>query len=229
VSDGVQVIAAGDSALFVEFEERIDPLINARAIALADSIHAARLAGVRDIVPTYRSVAVYFDPLATDRDALVAYLERAAGRPAQPSADDRQPIRVPVCYGEDFGPDLAVVAAFGKLDPADVIRLHTGTRYRVYMLGFLPGFAYMGIVDHRISAPRRATPRVRVSVGSVGIAGSQTGIYPAETPGGWQLIGRTPIRPFDVSRPTPFLLQAGDAVEFYPIDRGEYDRLSPSH
>jgi inhibitor of KinA len=224
-----RIIDAGDSMLLVEFEERIDPLVNARAIALADSIQAAHVPGVRDVVPTYRSVAVYFDPLVADREVLVAVLKHAAMQPARPSADDREPIRVPVCYEEDLAPDLASVAAFGALDPTDVVRLHTGRRYRVYMLGFLPGFAYLGIVDHRIAAPRHATPRVRVSAGSVGIAGSQTGIYPSETPGGWQLIGRTPVRPFEASRPTPFLLQAGDAVEFYSIDRSEYDRLSSSH
>jgi len=215
--------------LIAEFEERIDPSINARAIALADAIHAAGLAGVRDVVPTYRSVAVYFDPLRSDGDALVARIRREAARPSPPSIDNREPIRVPVCYDEDFGPDLAMVAAFKGLDRANVVRLHAGRRYRVFMLGFVPGFAYMGIVDERIAAPRRSTPRVRVPAGSVGIAGSQTGIYPAETPGGWQLVGRTPIRPFDPSRPDPFLLRAGDAVEFYAIDRDEYDRLNAAH
>lgn len=227
--DGFRIAPAGDSALIVEFEERIDPIINARAIALADAIHRAGLAGVRDVVPTYRSVGVYFDPLRTDGDALVARIEYEAARTAQPMIDDREPIRVPVCYGEEFGPDLSAVAAFGGLDPAQVVRLHAGQKYRVYMLGFVPGFAYMGTVHERIAAPRRSTPRVRVPAGSVGIAGSQTGIYPVETPGGWQLIGRTPIRPFDPHRPDPFLLRAGDAVEFYPIDRADYDRLNTSH
>ena len=112
------------------------------------------------------------------------------------------------------------------MSEADVVAIHSGANYRVFMLGFVPGFAYMGILDARIAAPRHSTPRVRVPRGSVGIAGAQTGIYPAETPGGWQLIGRTPARPFDPSRAEPFLLTAGNAVQFYPIERGEFDRLS---
>jgi len=129
-----------------------------------------------------------------------------------------------VCYGGDLGPDLPQVAAFANLPEDDVIRLHSSATYRVFMLGFVPGFAYLGLVDQRIAMPRHATPRVRVPLGSVGIAGVQTGIYPAETPGGWQLIGRTRVRPFDPSRAEPFLMKAGDAVEFYAIDRAEYDR-----
>lgn len=215
--------------LLVEFEDRIDPSVNARAIALADAISGIGVVGVRDVVPTFRSVAVHYDPLRTDRDALVASIRREAMASSGAAVIGRDPIRVPVCYDEDFGPDIASVAAFGGLDTADVVRLHAGRGYRVYMLGFVPGFAYMGVVDERIAAPRRPTPRVRVPAGSVGIAGSQTGIYPMETPGGWQLIGRTPIRLFDASRPDPFLLRAGDAVEFYSIDRAEYDRLSTSH
>src|SRR5207245_11296736 len=123
-------------------------------------------------------------------------------------------------------PDVADVVAFASVSEDEVVRAHTGVTYRVFMLGFVPGFAYLGIVDHRIAMPRRSTPRVRVPKGSVGIAGVQTGIYPAETPGGWQLIGRTPIKPFDPSRSEPFLMKAGDAVQFYPIDRLEYDKLA---
>jgi KipI family sensor histidine kinase inhibitor len=219
-----RIVPAGESALFVEFEERIDAEVNARAIACADTIEAAQVTGVRDVVPTYRSVAVYFDPLRTDHDALAACLERAAGQPpAQPSAA-RIPLRIPVCYGGDLGPDLAGVASFARLSESDVVRIHGAATYRVFMLGFVPGFAYLGIVDSRIAAPRLSTPRVRVPSGSVGIAGVQTGVYSADTPGGWQLIGRTPIKPFDPSRDDPFLMKAGDAVQFYAIDREEYER-----
>ena len=224
--DDFRVVPAGDSALIVEFEERIDPAVNARAIALAVSIQAAAIAGVRDVVPTYRSVAVYFDPLSTNYDALVASLERGAARPVPEPAGDRILIHVPVCYGGELGPDLARVADFGHMSEDDVVAIHSGVNYRVFMLGFVPGFAYMGIVDARIAAPRHSTPRVRVPRGSVGIAAAQTGIYPTETPGGWQLIGRTPVKPFDPSRAEPFLLTAGDSVQFYPIDRGEFDRWS---
>lgn len=219
-----RIVPAGESALIVEFEERIDPEVNARAIACAEAIQAAGVAGVRDVVPTYRSVAVYFDPLRTDGEALIACLERESGRPLPPVTASRAPVRVPICYGGDLGPDLAAVASFAGLEEADVVRAHVAKTYRVFMLGFVPGFAYLGTVDERIAMPRRSTPRVRVPLGSVGIAGMQTGIYPAETPGGWQLIGRTPVKPFDPSRAEPFLMKAGDSVQFYAIDRGEYDR-----
>jgi KipI family sensor histidine kinase inhibitor len=221
-----RVVTAGDSALIVELEERIDPAINAVAIAIADQIQAARIEGVRDVVPTYCSVAVYFDPLRTDYDRLFARLEGEAARGKAAVASAREPVRIPVLYGEDVGPDLHAVATFAQMTDAEVVRLHTSATYRVFMLGFVAGFAYMGTVDARIAMPRQTTPRVRVPLGSVGIAGVQTGIYPAETPGGWQLIGRTPLKPFDPSRSEPFLMKAGDAVQFYAIDRREYDRLS---
>jgi inhibitor of KinA len=219
-----RIVHAGDSALIVEFDERIAPEVNARAIACAEAIQAARVAGLRDIVPTYRSVAVYFDPLRTDYDALIGCLEREAASFTPAAAVERTPVRIPVCYGGELGPDLAGVASFAHMAESDVVRLHADAIYRVFMLGFVPGFAYLGIVDERIAMPRRATPRLRVPSGSVGIAGGQTGVYSAETPGGWQLIGRTPVKPFDAERADPFLMKAGDAVEFYPIDRAEYDR-----
>ena len=218
-----RIVPAGDSALIVEFEERIDPAVNARAIACADTIQAANLSGVRDVVPTYRSVAIYFDPLRTDSAAMMACVNRAATQAVPELATGRVPVRIPVCYGGELGPDLAGVAAFARLSEDDVVRLHTTTTYRVFMLGFVPGWAYLGIVDGRIAMPRRSTPRVRVPSGAVGIAGMQTGVDPAETPGGWQLIGRTPLKPFDASRPAPFLMQAGDAVQFYSITREEFD------
>ena len=218
-----RIVAAGDSAIFVEFEDRIDPGVNARTIAFAEAITAANVAGVRDVVPAYRSAAIYFDPLRTDSAALMASVEREAGRPASSPAAAVAPVRIPVCYGGELGPDLPGVAAFAKAAEEDVVRLHADGTYRVFMLGFVPGFAYLGTVDDRIAMPRHATPRVRVPSGSVGIAGIQTGVYPSETPGGWQLIGRTPVKPFDPFRDPPFLMKAGDAVQFYPIERGEYD------
>jgi inhibitor of KinA len=228
VSADFRIVPAGDSAVVVEFEPRIDPAVNARAIALAAAIESARVAGVRDVVPTYRSVAVHFDPLRTDGEALTARLEREAARPAPATVDTRPTVRIPVCYGGEFGPDLDAVAGIARMDPANVIATHSGRTYRVFMLGFVPGFAYLGIVDERLAMPRRATPRARVPAGSVGIAGVQTGIYPMETPGGWQLIGRTPLKPFDPSRSEPFLLAAGDAVQFYPIDRAQFEQVRPA-
>lgn len=224
----MRIVAAGDSALTIELEPRIDPVINARAIALADAIAAAPPSGVRDVVPTYRSVTIYFDPLRTDYAALVARVENDATKPAPGSAAQRDPIQIPVCYGGDFGPDLPAIAAAAGMTELDVIGLHAGRIYRVFMLGFVPGFAYLGSVDDRIAVSRHPIPRGRVVAGSVGIAGAQTGVYPTDTPGGWQIVGRTPLHPFDVRRADPFLMKPGDSVKFSAIDRGEYDRLQAS-
>jgi len=226
----VRLVPAGDSVVIAEFEDRIDPAVNARAVAVAARMRQAAVHGVRDVVPTFRSVAVYFDPLRTDYDALCLRLQQAAERSAageDSGVETREltrrtsPIRVPVCYGGTFGPDLADVAAFAGTSEGEAAELHTRRIYRVFMLGFIPGFAYMGSVDARIAAPRRAAPRSRVPAGSVGIAGEQTGIYPSESPGGWQLIGRTPLRPFDPERAQPALFAAGDSVQFYPIDAAD--------
>ncbi len=220
-----RIVEAGDAALVVEFADRIDPVINGTAIALAEAIRAAALQGVRDVVPTYRSVAVYFDPLRTDLDELRARVEHGASKARPVATKHVDPIRVPVCYEGDFGPDLADVAAFAGVSEAEAVRLHASRVYRVFMLGFVAGFAYMGTVDERIAAPRLPTPRVRVPVGSVGIAGVQTGIYPVSVPGGWRIVGRTPLKPFDLTRDEPVLFKPGDAVQFYAIDPGEYTRL----
>lgn len=223
------IVRAGDASLVVEFEERIDPVVVSRVASLARRIHAASVQGVLDVVPTFRSVAVHFDPLRTDvghvADVLAALASESTPEPAQSDA----PIRVPVCYGGTFGPDLAGVAACAGLDEATVIALHTAIIYRVFMLGFAPGFAYLGTLDKRIAVPRRATPRTRVAAGSVAIAGPHTGVYPLDLPGGWQVIGRTPLRPFDMTHADPFLFKPGNRVEFHAVDPGEYERTEIRH
>jgi KipI family sensor histidine kinase inhibitor len=221
-----RIVEAGDSALIVEFEDRLDPAINQQAISLADAIRAGGISGVRDVAPAYRSVAVYFDPVRIDYYSLTALLraEASALKPTD-AAQVGNPIRVPVCYGGEFGPDLRMVAAFAGVSEAEAIRLHTERTYRVYMLGFVPGFAYMAAVDERIAAPRLPTPRAEIPLGSVGIAGLQTGVYPAATPGGWRIVGRTPLKPFDLDRLEPFFFKPGDAVQFYAVDPAEYSAL----
>jgi len=221
----LRLVPVGDSTLVIEFEERIDPAVNARAIATAEALRSAGIAGVRDVVPTYRSVAVYFDPLLTDHDGLVRRLEDAAAHPDVKQTEDRALIRVPVCYGRELGPDLPEIARLAHATEAEVIDIHTRATYRVFMLGFMPGFAYMGVVDSRIAVPRRETPRVRVPRGSVCLAGVQTSIHPVGAPSGWHLIGRTPVRPFDPSRADPFLMKPADQVQFYSIERDEFNRL----
>jgi inhibitor of KinA len=217
-----RLVNAGDSVVIVELADRIDEAINAQALRLAAVVDAAAIPGIADVVPTYRSVAVYFDPLRTDYAALSDLLTRTATglqRPAEEGRDAPRaaPIRIPVQYGGEHGPDLTDVAAFARLSEDDVVARHLGRVYRVFMMGFVPGFPYLGTVDPAIAAPRRPSPRLRVPAGSVGIAGAQTGIYPAETPGGWQIIGRTGVRLFDLSRAEPFLLKPGDLVQFYQV------------
>lgn len=182
--------------------------------------------GVRDVVPTFRSVCVYFDPLVTDVEALAATMRRAATLAGERASSEGRQIEIPVCYGGEFGPDLDDVAAFGRMERNDVIRAHTAVDYRVFMLGFVPGFAYMGIVDPRIAAPRRPSPRARVAAGSVGIAGEQTGVYPQETPGGWNIIGRTPLNMLTGDVHGPTLIRPGDLVTFRAIDRGVFDEMA---
>ena len=213
-----QIVAIGDACLAVLFEQTIDPLVNAHCVALASELERRRLPGVRDVVAAYHTVSIHFDPRHSDRSHLQRELALAVTDAAQavpPAADlERQPIEIEVTYGGIDGPDLASVAAFASCTEEDVIRLHRDTVYRVYMLGFLPGFAHLGSVHPRIAMPRLDAPRVRVPAGSVGIAGAQTGIYPCDSPGGWRIIGRASVTLFDVRREQPSMLRVGDRVKF---------------
>jgi KipI family sensor histidine kinase inhibitor len=220
------VVPAGDTALLVEFPARMDAAVNARVIALWHDLRARRIPGVRDLVPAYAALAVYFDPLRTDVPSLAAVLERAAGATNDVATPVDRPVhQVPVCYGGDLGPDLDELAMDTGLSRDAIVAAHAAPTYRVFMLGFTPGFAYMGEVDPRIAAPRRSTPRVTVPAGSVGIAGRQTGIYPMASPGGWRLVGRTPLRPFLPGREPAFLFQAGDRVRFVPVGPERFREL----
>jgi len=211
----MKIQPCGDAMLLVELEPAIDPVINERAILLAAGIRARQARGVRDIAPGYSTLGIHFDPLQTDLAALEqAIASEFAALAALDEVAARDPIEIPVDYGGAHGPDLDAVAAHAGCSVAEVITRHSERLYRVYMLGFVPGFAYMGRVDPSIAAPRHRVPRERVPAGSVGIAGLQTGVYPVESPGGWQLIGRTPTVMFDADRAQPSLLKAGDLVRF---------------
>jgi inhibitor of KinA len=217
----VRILPAGDSAWLIELPERIDPLINMRAIRIARDVEAAGLP-VTDVVVGYRSVMVYIDPLSGAAAGIERRLEEIA---STASPDDGVPggrVDVPVCYDGPYGPDLVDVAAFGRCSIEDVITLHLALEYRVFVVGFVPGFAYMAPVDPRIAAPRRTSPRLKVPAGSVAVAAGQTGVYPAETPGGWSLIGRCPIKPYDADRAEPFLFHPGDRVRFQRISESTY-------
>lgn len=203
---------AGDSALLLELDEVINVSVNAQAIAIAAAVRRAGLPGIRDVVSTYRSVAVHFDPLTLDVEILRETLTHAADSP--PALAEGKTVVIPVQYGGDMGPDLSAVAAFAGVSPDEVVARHASVRYRVFMLGFLPGFAYMGTVDETIAVPRHATPRMKVPRGSVGIAGRQTGVYPRDSPGGWHLIGRTQMSLFSPHRTPASLVSPGDTVRF---------------
>lgn len=214
----MNVTLSGDTMLLVELEQTIDPSVNQQVIALAQRLDQRLGRLVRDIVPSYCAVGIHFDPLTTDLAALERIVEeewRQVDRDHVPSPGP--PFEIEVRYGGDDGPDLEAVAQWAGCSPASVIEWHSSRTYRVYMLGFVPGFCYMGRVDCRIAAPRRSVPRDRVPAGSVGIAGEQTGVYPITSPGGWQLIGRTSAVMFDPGRADPTLLHPGDLVRFKPI------------
>lgn len=213
----------GDRALLVDFGQRIDVELNARVHALAARIRRAELPGITDLVPAYASLAVHYRPEAWDfagttpYSALVEALDKFV---EDDSGDDREAsrtIEIPVRYGGELGPDLETVARIAGLTPAEYANRHAAGVYRVFMLGFTPGFAYLGGLDPALAAPRRATPRTRVPAGSVGIAGPQTGVYPCDSPGGWQLIGHTESSLFDPARSEPCLLRPGDTVRFVAV------------
>lgn len=214
----------GDSALVIALGSGLDEAALRRASALAAALERDRPAGVVEVVPAFASVTVYYDAMLIGGYArLCAEIEARAVRAE--SARGVQPARrmeIPVCYGGEFGPDLGDVAARAGVSVERVVALHAGADYLVHAIGFAPGFAYLGGLPEKISAPRRATPRTVVPAGTVGIGGAQTGVYPLATPGGWNLIGRTPLRLFDAGRAEPALLQAGDRVKIRAIGAEEF-------
>jgi KipI family sensor histidine kinase inhibitor len=216
----------GDAALLVEYEAVIDAHVNARVQAAAEELRRQALPGVRDIVPAIASLAIHVDPLSGSLEAVAAAVASvvSSSEDAIASPAGNEIHEIPICYGGPFGPDLDAVAAWASCSTEEVAALHSAATYRVYMLGFLPGFAYLGRVEPRIAMPRHASPRLRVHAGSVGIAGEQTGIYPRESPGGWQIIGRTPLVLFDVHRTPPARLRPGSAVRFVSIPASEFSR-----
>ena len=223
----LRVVPAGDAAFRVELPDRIDPAISDRVVALANAVWRECADEVRDVVIGYSTVTVYFDPLHADVDHLEKQIRRLAHAEAAERGSAGTLVDVPVCYGGEEGPDLASVAESAAMTEAEAIALHSSVTYRVYVVGFLPGFAYMASLDARLALPRRATPRTRVPAGSVAIAAGQTGIYPCETPGGWHVIGRTPLKPYDAARPQPFAFKPGDRVRFRSIDRDTFLQASP--
>lgn len=220
-----RILPCGDAALSVDFGNVIDLGVNAQVMALDRALAADPVPGVVETVPTYRALMVQFDPLATDYDALCRHLLALAARSTVGTGAARR-WRVPVAYGGDHGEDLAGIAAHAGLSPAALVEAHAAPVYTVMMIGFMPGFSYLGGLDPRLARPRRDTPRLRVPASSVSIGGAQTAIGSVEGPSGWHLIGRTPARPFVLGRDPVFLFGAGDEIVFAPISDAEWRQLS---
>jgi inhibitor of KinA len=230
----MQITPLGDSALIVELGEAINEATHLRVQAARRALMAEPLPGVSEVVPAYTTVTLFYDPgavvqagapadeIATWLGALVR--ERLKNPPKTAKSRPRT-VEVPVCYGGEHGPDLNRVAAQAGLTPAEVVRRHAKAEYRVHLIGFAPGFPYLGGLPKELVTPRHAKPRMAVPAGSVGIGGEQTGIYPQSTPGGWNLIGRTPLRLFRPEDDPPVLLQAGDIVKFREIAADEFEKL----
>ena len=216
-----RVVPAGDSAILIELGSEVDPEISSMVFTLTDLIRDAGLNSDLEVLPTYRSVLVYYDPLVCSYAEMFDAVNGAVEGLAEPTNlnSSLKIVEIPVVYGGDDGPDLHFVADHAGMTEDAVIELHSGTDYRVYMLGFSPGFPYLGGLDERIAAPRLKTPRVSVPAGSVGIAELQTGVYPNAGPGGWRIIGRTSVTLFDVNSSTPSLITPATKVRFIPVDR----------
>ena len=221
----MRILPAGDRALVADFGNVISEDVNRKVNALKKSLLAEKVAGVREMIPTYRSLLVEYNPAVITMQELSRRIEAANIDGAATETENRRVLEIPCCYGGKYGEDLAGMAELTGLSEKEIIDIHAGTEYRVYMLGFLPGFVYLGGMDQRIAAPRLKTPRVSIPAGSVGIGGSQTGVYPMASPGGWRLIGMTPVSFYDPTRENPVLCEAGDYIRFVPISPDEYERL----
>jgi inhibitor of KinA len=224
-ADGVRFKLSSDQSLLVYFGHEITLQANENVRKLLRLLELEPVAGIRNLHPAYRSLLVKFDALKLQHDELEAILKEYLDRLKEVSLPEPRQLEIPVCYGEEYGPDLNDVAAMHGMTPAQAIELHTSTTYLVYFLGFVPGFAYLGQLPEALVTPRLATPRKRVPAGSVGIAGNQTGVYPFATPGGWRLLGRTPMAMFRTDRDGFSLLSIGDRVRFTPISRERFAAL----
>ena len=223
------VYPLGDAAIVVEFGTTISDEVHKKVRAFAAYLDNNQFPGMIEYVPAFTTVTLFYNPWMVSKqgkldayEEVVHYIRKIESQVKDIELTEARLVEIPVCYGDEFGPDLAFVAEYTQLTTQEIIEIHSGAAYLVYMIGFAPGFPYLGGMDKRIAAPRRPSPRTVIPAGSVGIAGNQTGIYPLETPGGWQLIGRTPVSLFDPQRQPPVLLEAGDRIRFLPVSKTEY-------
>ncbi len=212
----------GDRGILLEFGDEIRPEVNEKVRKMALAFQAEAIEGVVEVVPTYRSLLVLYNPLVISTEDLKRKVRQLEASLKEITFPDPKLTKIPVLYGGPFGPDLGKVAEYLHLTPEAVIGLHCSKPYFIYMIGFMPGFPYMGELPDELMTPRLKTPRLSVPAGSVAIAQKQTGIYPMESPGGWQILGRTPVKLFDPGKDPPALLRMGDLVQFYPITEKEF-------
>ncbi|MFR3728945.1 5-oxoprolinase subunit PxpB [Lacrimispora sp.] len=221
----MRIKAVGDRAVLVELGDSINESVNRKVMEFNKKVLSSEMEGILETVPAFCSLLVYYDPMVTDYDAVFHYISNLSFSGSENREQSGALVEIPVCYGGSFGPDLSFVAEHAGLKEEEVIRIHSGRDYRIYMLGFLPGFPYLGGMDERIATPRLNVPRTLIPAGSVGIGGEQTGIYPMDSPGGWQLIGRTPFCLFDPENGQKRLYEAGDTIRFVPISLREFDEI----
>jgi len=222
----LKYIPSGDSAFIIKAGDVISEEVNLVVRKLLKRLEEEKIRGLIDFIPSYNELMVCYDPAVIGYKELLEIFKKCASDLSAMTLPAADVIHVPVLYGGEYGPDLHYVAEFNSLSEDDVITIHSSVACLVYMLGFTPGFCYLGGMDRRIATPRQETPRLKIPAGSVGIAGEQTGIYPLESPGGWQLIGRTHLLLFSPDRKPEFLFNAGDYIQFYPVNLDEYKRIA---
>ncbi len=221
----ISVKPEGDASLLIVFGNEVNPEINRRIAAAVKLIRSQHIEGIVDLIPSYCALLVNYNPYVISYEKLKKRAEKLASMDLSVGSDVRKVFEIPVLYGGEGGPDIGFIAEHAGMSVQEVIDLHSGRDYLIYMLGFLPGFCYLGGLDERIHTPRLANPRIRIPAGSVGIGGSATGIYPMDSPGGWQLMGLTPVKTYDPNKEVPILLEAGNYIRFVPIDEAEFARI----